>query len=76
MNLVMKKETIEITLYSDDEHPGSLTPRDGMWRGAILGLAQRALTQQHQVTVATLERRTSTTHVWVALALTVHKGTG
>jgi hypothetical protein len=72
--LVTHDATIEISLYSDDEHPGSLTPRDGMWRGAILGLAQRAMTHQHKVTVATVERRIETIHVWIALAMTVHKG--
>jgi hypothetical protein len=28
MSLVTQNATIEVTLYSDDDHPGSLTPRD------------------------------------------------
>ncbi len=57
-------------LFSDGDHPGTLTPRDGMWRGAILGVAQRALTNQHHVSV-TAERRLD--HVWVASSITIRK---
>lgn len=74
MSLVTRDGPIEITLYSDDEQPTALTPRDGMWRGAILGLAQRALTHQHEVQVVTVERRTASTHVWIALGITVRRG--
>ena len=71
MQLKSRDKTTEVILYSDDVEPGSLTPRDGMWRGAILGLAQRALTHQHEVTVSTVETRISTIHVWIALGLTM-----
>lgn len=74
MSLVTRDGPIEITLYSDDEQPTALTPRDGMWRGAILGLAQRALTHQHEVQVVTVERRTASTHVRIALGITVRRG--
>lgn len=75
MNLIAARGgTTTITLYSDANHPGLLTPRDGMWRGALLSLAQRALTHQHKVTVSTVQLRLQGIHVWVALGMTLHKG--
>jgi hypothetical protein len=73
MNLVTlgtTPERIRFILYSDEDRPGTLTPRDGMWRGAILGVAQRALTHQHHVSV-TAERQLN--HVWVASSITIRK---
>lgn len=74
MSLVTRDGPIEITLYSDDEQPTALTPRDGMWRGAILGLAQRALTHQHEVQVVAVGSGTASTHEWIALGITVRRG--
>jgi hypothetical protein len=73
MNIVTlgaKPERARFLLYSDGDLPGTLTPRDGMWRGAVLGLAQRALTHPHHVTV-TAERQFH--HVWLASSITLHK---
>jgi hypothetical protein len=44
-----------ITFY---RNPGKavLTPSEGMWRGAMLGIAQRALTHGHMVSVRALRR--------------------
>lgn len=44
-------ETIFVTLYRDSAHPEVLSPRDGMYRGTLLALAQRALTEGHRVSV-------------------------
>ena len=72
MQLVQHHGAFEITLYSDKDHPGVLTPRDGMWRGAILSLAQRALTHQHKVQVETV--RSHSSNVWMAASIRIYRG--
>lgn len=65
---------ITVVLYSEPGGGvGLLTPAAGMWRGALLGLAQRALTHRQRVTLMATERRIDTVDVWVASNLTVHR---
>src|SRR5690242_5530374 len=47
------RDKVSITLYEDDGTT-LLNPREGMWRGAILSVVQRALTHNNRVIIWTV----------------------
>jgi hypothetical protein len=65
---------VTVVLYTEPTpNSGLMTPADGMWRAAILSLAQRALTHGHRVTVTASQSRVNTAVVWIAANLTINK---
>ncbi len=65
---------VTVVLYTEPTaHAGLMTPADGMWRAAMLSLAERALTHGHRVTVTASQQRVNTVLVWLAADLTIHR---